>query len=196
MRIFLAGATGVIGARLLPRLLAAGHSVAAMTRTAARIPGIRALGATPVLCNVFDREALIDAVAAFAPDVVLHQLTDLPDRLEQLAEFMPANNRIRGEGTRNLVAAVQAAGASQLIAQSIAWRRPGIGPVIDEHEASVLSTGGTVLRYGQFYGPDTYYADSPPPPPRIHVDEAARRTLPFIDGPRGTFTLTDEGASP
>jgi hypothetical protein len=86
------------------------------------------------------------------------------------------------------LAAAQAVDASGFVAQSIAW---GSGPVIEAHENAVISAGGTVLRYGQFYGPGTYYENDPPPPPRIHVDDAARRTIPFLAGPRGIFVITD-----
>jgi len=193
MKVFLAGATGVIGIRLLPLLLGEGHVVAAMTRTAGKIEALRALGATPVHCDLFDLRALTAAVDAFRPDIVLHQVTDLPDQAERLPEFRPANERVRSEGTRNLLCAARAADAPHFIAQSIAW---GSGPVIEAHESSVILAGGTVLRYGQFYGPGTFYEQVPPPAPRIHIDEAARRTMPFLTGPRGTFTITDEEPAP
>jgi uncharacterized protein YbjT (DUF2867 family) len=193
MRIFLAGATGVIGGRLLPLLLAEGHVIAAMTRTPGKVDGLRTAGVTPVLCDLFDQRALIAAVGDFQPDAVLHQVTDLPDEAEKIKDFRPANDRVRSEGTRNLLAAAQAANASHFIAQSIAW---GSGPVIEAHESAVISAGGTVLRYGQFYGPGTFYENAPPPAPRIHVDEAARRTLPFLAGPRGILTITDEERAP
>jgi nucleoside-diphosphate-sugar epimerase len=193
MRIFLAGATGVIGFRLLPLMLAEGHVVAAMTRTAQKIDGLGAAGVTPVLCDVFDQVSLTAAVTDFKPDLVVHQMTDLPDRIEELADFLPRNDRVRSEGTRNLLAAAQAANASGLLAQSIAWRTgPGTGPVLDAHEHAVISAGGTVLRYGLFYGPGTFYESESPPAPRIHVDDAARRTMPFLAGPRGTFAITEE----
>lgn len=193
MRIFLAGATGVIGVRLLPLMLAEGHVIAAMTRTQGKIDGLRAAGVTPVLCDVFDQKSLVAAVKDFQPDVVVHQVTDLPDQIEKLADFLPANERVRSEGTRNLLAAAQAAKASGFLAQSIAWAN---GPVIEAHESGVISAGGTVLRYGQFYGPGTFYENEPPPAPRIHIDDAARRTMPFLAGPRGTFTITDEELAP
>src|SRR5687768_16376814 len=149
MKIFLAGATGVIGIRLLLLLLAEGHAIAAMTRTPAKIEGLHAAGVTPILCDVFDKEALIAAVKGFQPDLVVHQVTDLPDQIESLAEFLPRNNRVRSEGTQNLLAAAQAANTSGFLAQSIAWRTgPGTGPVLDAHENSVVAAGGTVLRYG------------------------------------------------
>jgi hypothetical protein len=193
MRIFLAGATGVIGIRLLPLMLAEGHAIAAMTRTPAKIDGLRAIGVTPVLCDLFDKTSLTAAVKDFRPDLVVHQVTDLPDRIEELAAFLPRNNRVRSEGTANLLSAARAASASGFLAQSIAWRSgPGTGPVLDAHENGVISAGGTVLRYGQFYGPKTFYEYDPPVAPRIHVDEAALRTMPFLAGPRGTFNITDE----
>jgi hypothetical protein len=189
MRIFLAGATGVIGVRLVPLMLAEGHIVAAMTRTPEKVDGLRALGVTPVLCDLFDQTSLTAAVKGFHPDVVAHQVTDLPDDIDKLAEFLAATGRVRSEGTRNLLAAAQAANASGFIAQSIAW---GSDPVLEAHENSVVSAGGTILRYGQFYGPGTYYEHDPPPAPRILVDEAARRTMPFLAGPRGIFTITED----
>src|SRR4029450_13266137 len=120
MRIFLAGATGVIGTRLLRLMLAEGHVVAAMTRTKDKIEGLHAAGVTPVWRDVFDQRALTAAVKDFKPDLIVHQVTDLPDRIEQLADFLPGNNRVRSEGTRNLLAAAQAVNAPGLLAQSIA----------------------------------------------------------------------------
>lgn len=191
MRLFLAGATGLIGSRLLPLLIAEGHVVAAMTRSPGKTDGLRAAGVEPVLCDLFDTAALLAAVGAFRPDVLMHQVTDLPDRLEDLPAYRAANERVRSEGTRNLLAVADRAGA-RVIAQSIAW---GSGPVIAAHESAVLAAGGTVLRYGQFYGPGTFYPAEPPPAPRIHVDAAARRTMAFLAGPRGTFTIAED-ASP
>lgn len=197
MRIFLAGGTGVIGIRLLPLMLAEGHVIAAMTRTRGKIDGLRAIGVIPVLCDLFDQASLMAAVKDFQPDVIVHQATDLPDQIEKLAEFLPGNDRVRSEGTRNLLTAARAAKASGFVAQSIAWRSgPGTGPVLDAHESGVISAGGTVLRYGLFYGPGTFFENDPPPPPRIHVDDAARRTMPFLAGPRGIFTITDEDLAP
>ena len=153
MRIFLAGATGVIGIRLLGLLVADGHTVAGMTRSPDKRDRLVALDAEPVVCDVFDADALTDAVTRFRPDAVLHQLTDLPDRAEQLREFAARNDRIRGEGTRNLIAAARAAGAPHLLAQSIAWTPSGRAEVIASHEQQILDAGGVVVRYGQLYGP-------------------------------------------
>src|SRR5436309_1344302 len=183
MRVFLAGATGVIGIRLLPLLVEAGHRVAGMTRSDAKVATLQALGAEPVVCDVFDADALTDAVTSFRSDAVIHQLTDLPDRLADLAKHGADNDRMRSEGTRNLIAAAKAAGASRFVAQSIAWRPPTRGEVVDSHERQVLEIGGVVTRYGQLYGPGTYYPDEAPEHPRIHVDAAARATPPLLDAP-------------
>ena len=195
MRIFLAGATGVIGIRLLPLLLADGHTVAGMTRSAEKIDLLRALGADPVVCDVFDAAALTKAVTTFQPDAVIHQLTDLPDHIDQLSEFAPRNDRMRTEGTRNLVAAAKAAAARHFLAQSIAWRPPGRGEIVDQHERQVLDVGGVVVRYGQLYGPGTFYEDEIPAPPRIHVDAAAQATPPLIHAPSGVVVLAEEAHS-
>ena len=100
MRVFLAGATGVIGIRLLPLLVADGHRVAAMTRTSGKADQLRGLGAEPVVCDVFDAAKLAAAVKAFAPSLVTHQLTDLPDNLEQLREYGARNDRVRASRRR------------------------------------------------------------------------------------------------
>jgi uncharacterized protein YbjT (DUF2867 family) len=174
-------------------MLAAGHAVAGMTRTKGKIDGLRVLGVTPVWCDVFDQKSLTAAVADFEPDVIVHQVTDLPDEIEKLDQFLPGNNRVRSEGTRTLLAAAQTVCVAGFVAQSIAWRTgPGTGPILDAHEDGVIAAGGTVLRYGLFYGPGTFFEKDPPPAPRIHVDAAARRTMPFLGGKRGIFTITEE----
>ncbi|MCP9620628.1 Putative NADH-flavin reductase [Nocardia otitidiscaviarum] len=195
MRIFLAGATGVLGGRLVPLLIAAGYQVAGMTRSADKAAGLRAAGAEPVVCDVYDGAALTDAVVAYAPDLVMHQLTDLPDDPARIAEGRGANARIRVEGTRNLLAAAAAAGAPRVIAQSVAWELGGEGQRAAEFlEESVLAADGVVLRYGQFYGPGTYYPDGMPDDPRIHIDEAAARTLLALDLTPGVYRLVDGAA--
>ncbi|WP_040795257.1 NAD-dependent epimerase/dehydratase family protein [Nocardia higoensis] len=191
MRIFLAGATGVIGIRLLPLLTAAGHQVAGMTRSAGRSAAIVAAGAQPVVCDVYDRGALTAAVVDFHPDLVMHQLTDLPDDAAQLAERAAANARIRTEGTANLIAAAKEARAPRFLAQSIAWVPAGRAETIAGYERAVLDIGGVVVRYGQFYGPGTYYETEPPGHPRIHVDDAAARTVPLLDAPSGVVVLAE-----
>jgi uncharacterized protein YbjT (DUF2867 family) len=190
--VFVAGASGVIGVRLVPLLVAEGHVVAGMTRSEAKAEQLRSLGAEPVVCDVYDAAALTDAVAAFGPEMVMHQVTDLPDAVEQIAEFSARNDRIRIEGTRNLLAAAKAAQAPRFLAQSIAWRPPGRGEVVDAHEQQVLDADGIVVRYGQLYGPGTYYEDEIPPPPRIHIDAAARKTVPLLEAEPGVVVLAED----
>jgi uncharacterized protein YbjT (DUF2867 family) len=193
MRIFLAGASGVIGQRLIPRLLDAGHVVGGMTRSEGNTQLLVELGAEPLTCDVFDREALIRAVADFGPDVVLDELTDLPDEVERIAEHTQRNARIRTEGTRNLIEAARRSGSPKLVAQSVAWPLPD-GPDADavaDLERSVLAEGGVVLRYGQFYGPGTYHEQRPPEEPRVHVDRAAERTVEALHEPTGVIVVVD-----
>jgi nucleoside-diphosphate-sugar epimerase len=193
MRIFLAGASGVIGRRLVPALVAAGHDVMGMSRSESGAAIVTQLGGRAVVCDVFDREALANAVADFGPDLVMHQLTDLPDSYADLASSRAANGRIRVDGTRNLIDAAEAAGHPRLIAQSIAWQLPS-GPGADAVvtlESSVLAYGGVVLRYGQFYGPGTYYETDPPEEPRVRIERAADRTLAALEAAGGTITVLD-----
>ena len=192
MRIFLAGASGVIGIRLLPLLVDQGHVVAAMTRAAEKAADLRTLGGEPVVCDVFDADRLTEAVARFQPEAVMHQLTDLPDRVEELDAYAAANDRIRSEGTRNLIAAAQAAGVAHFVAQSIAWRSGGLrDEAVDLHERLVVEIGGVVARYGRLYGPGTYYEGTPPPHPRIQVDDAVRATPPLLEAPAGIVSIVE-----
>jgi len=191
MRVFLAGATGVIGVRLLPLLIETGHVVAGMTRSPRKATQIAAVGGEPIVCDVYDGEALTEAVVGFAPEAVVHQLTDLPDSLTDLRRHAAANDRMRTEGTRNLVAAAQAAGTGRFVAQSIAWRPTGRAAAVEAHEQKVLAIRGVVVRYGRLYGPGTFYDDELPPPPRVHVDEAARATPALLEAPSGIVTVVD-----
>jgi uncharacterized protein YbjT (DUF2867 family) len=192
MRIFVAGASGVIGIRLVPLLVAEGHAVAALTRSARKAPELEKLGAVAVVCDVYDFAALRDAVVAFEPDAVMHQLTDLPDDVSKLGALSERNDRMRTEGTHNLIAAAQAAAAQHLYAQSIAWKLPpDRAATVETHERAILAAGGVVIRYGQLYGPGTYYETEQPPPPKIAVDEAARRTMELLDAPSAVFELVD-----
>ena len=178
MRIFVAGATGVIGRRLVPLLLAGGHDVAAMTRRADAGGRLRAIGAEPVVADAFDRAAVLTAMVRFAPEVVIHQLTDLG------AGDSASNAALRIEGTRNLVDGALAAGARRVVAQSIAWAyAPGASPADEltglDTEAPPprqITIGGiaaleaavraapewVVLRYGALYGPGTWLAADGP----------------------------------
>jgi nucleoside-diphosphate-sugar epimerase len=171
MKVFLAGAAGVIGRILIPLLIADGVEVVGTTRSPERESLVRALGAMPVIVNALDRERLIAAVTGARPDVIMHQLTDL--RGGSFAD----NARLRIEGTRNLVDAARAAGVSRLIAESISWCYvPGAGPAHEQEpldvdapsprretvaavqalEQAVLALpDGVVLRYGILYGAGT-----------------------------------------
>jgi nucleoside-diphosphate-sugar epimerase len=193
VRIFLAGASGVIGVRLVPLLVQAGHEVAGMTRSPGKAALLRELGAEPVVCDVYDLSTLTSSTTALRPELVMHQLTDLPDDLKRLALHVRANNRIRTEGTRNLIDAARSAGAQRFIAQSIAFKPPGVGRAIAKHEQMVLDFGGVVLEYGWFYGPGTYAGETGRVPrPRIHVDEAARRTVELLDAPSGVIVIAEQ----
>ena len=191
MRIVIAGATGVIGERLVPLLISAGHDVLGLTRSPTRLAGLEATGASGRVVDVFDRDGLLATVTDFAPDLVMHQLTDLPDDAADLPRFAAGNARIRSEGTRNLLAAAAAAGAPRFLAQSIAWTPTTNAEVVEQHEQMVLEASGVVVRYGQFYGPGTFYPDEPPAEPRVHVEEAARRTVELLDAPSGVVIVTD-----
>lgn len=192
MRIFLAGATGVIGSRLVPLLSAAGHVVVGLTRTDAKASSLEDLGAEPVVGDVYDRDWIIAAVTAFRPEAVMHQLTDLPDDVTRIGDFVAANSRIRREATPNLLDATRKSGATRLLAQSVAWELAGDGGrAVAEMEAMVLEAGGTVLRYGQFYGEGTYHPSSQPPHPRIHIDDAARRTVTALEVGPGIVEIVE-----
>jgi nucleoside-diphosphate-sugar epimerase len=185
MRIFVAGATGAIGRPLLPMLVEAGHEVVGMTRSKENARGIRDAGAQPVVADALDADALAAVVQAAEPDVLVHQLTAIPPVTDGrgFAEQFEATNRLRREGTRNLVAAARSAGARRLVAQGLAqayapvggWVKseddplyadaePPFGEIFGaliDLEAAVLGAAdleGLVLRYGSFYGPGTAYA--------------------------------------
>ncbi|MGD8167848.1 NAD-dependent epimerase/dehydratase family protein [Herbiconiux sp. P16] len=193
-RIFLAGASGVIGQRLIPLLVEAGHVVGGMTRSAGKADRIAQLGAEPIVVDVFDREALIRVVSDFRPDVILNELTDLPDDVTKIGDHADLNARIRTEGNQNIIDAGRASGSSpRILAQTVAWQLPD-GPdarAVATLEASVLAEGGVVLSYGQFYGPGTYNVDQIPAEPRVQIDRAASRTVELLDAPTGVVVITD-----
>ena len=217
MKIFLAGATGAIGRRLTPLLVAAGHRVTGMTRNPASADALEKAGISAALVDVFDADALKTAMVDAAPEVVMHQLTDLPRVLEnenQLAAAYPRNARIRLHGTRNLIAAAQAAAARRFIVQSVAFGyAPGREPHSEddpldvkggpravtigaaaEMERQVLTSGmeGIVLRYGFFYGPGTWH-EGPTRRPAVHIDAAAHAAvLAVTRGHTGTYNIVEE----
>jgi nucleoside-diphosphate-sugar epimerase len=195
VRVFLAGATGVLGVRLVPLLVSAGHDVTAMTRSASKAEPLRALGTTPVVADVYDRDAVFSAVLAAAPTLVLDELTDLPDDEAQLTRVGGgANARMRRIGTRTLLDACASAGVERFFVQSVAWTIGGDnGAAVAEMEGMVLDAGGVVLRYGQFYGPATYHLE-PPAPPRVHIDDAARQTVALLDTPASSIVTIVDGS--
>jgi nucleoside-diphosphate-sugar epimerase len=221
VRIFLAGASGAIGRRLTPLLLAAGHEVTGTTRSAGKAEQLKARGVEPLVVDVFDAGALRNAVVAARPETVIHQLTDLPQVLDpaSLRDALARNSRLRIEGTANLVAAARAAGARRLIAQSIAFAyadgpephaetdmlvsgegdQPSAvtGRGVRALEQAVLNApgiDGIVLRYGRLYGPGTWNTPNPRAP--LHVDAAAQAALlALTQGGAGIYNIAeDDGA--
>ncbi|MGK5673311.1 epimerase [Micromonospora sp. URMC 106] len=170
--------------------------MAGITRTAAKAELVEALGAEPVLCDVYDAPALMTGMKDFRLDFVLHELTDLPDTAEELPARRADNARIRIAGTRDLIAAATAAGCGRLLAQSAAWELPSGDGVeaVWALEDAVLGFGGVVLRYGHFYGPGTFYPDVSPVGPPIHIDAAVERTVPALDRPSRILAITDDTA--
>jgi quercetin dioxygenase-like cupin family protein len=197
MRIFLAGASGVIGQRLIPRLVQAGYVVGGMTRSPSKMELLSHLGAEPILCDVFDRESLITAVRDFKPDVILNELTDLPDDVAKISEHADLNARIRTEGNHNLLEAARQSGSPKILAQSVAWQLPD-GPdarAVADLEHSVLAEGGVVLRYGMFYGPGTYNQQQLPEEPRVQIDQAAQRTVEALGESTGVVVIVEQRQS-
>jgi nucleoside-diphosphate-sugar epimerase len=206
MRVFLAGATGVIGRVLTPLLVERGHEVIGMTRSSERAARLRAQGATPVVCDALDAAGLMSAVERSRPEAVIHQLTAIPSHLDtrRAASQLAPTNRLRREGTRNLIAAAQAVGARRLVAQSIAfvyaptgdWIKTEdapldsdspFGPVVEaiqSLEEQVLGAGGVVLRYGYFYGPGTQLA-----PDGQYGELVRQRRLPIVGSGEGRWSF-------
>ena len=211
MHVFVAGASGAIGRQLVPQLVAAGHRATGMTRTPAKAELLRRLGAEPVVCDAFDAEGLERAVAAAAPDAVVHELTAIPAAIDprRFAEQFEENDRLRVEGTRNLVAAALSAGVRRVVAESISFAyAPGGGGLrveddplglgapepwgrtiraVDALEQAVLSApglGGTVLRYGTLYGPGTFYARD-----GSTAEAVRRRRLPLVGAGAGVTSF-------
>ena len=217
-RVFMAGAAGAIGRQMCRLLVKDGYTVIGTTRKPERLAALKALGVIPVVVDVYDAELLHSVVAAAKPDIVVHQLTDLPFGLDP--RLMPdariRNARLRETGTRNLVSAAIAAHAKHFVAQSIAFAyAPGTLPydeasalnVASTDEAAALSARAvasleqqvldgpflsTVLRYGKLYGPGTGFEMSPAGGP-VHVDaaaDAARRAIQ--SGQSGIFNIAEE----
>ncbi len=207
MRVFVAGASGAIGRRLMPKLVAAGHEATGMSRSDERAERIREAGAKAVVADVFDEDRVRSVMAEASPDVVVHQLTSLPDRLDfRDQSIYDATNRVRGEGTRILIESARAAGARRLVAQSIAfiyapqgdWVKDENAPLLEdapggfgegarvvrEMERAVVGAEGLVLRYGFFYGPGTYYASD-----GSSAEDVRKRRQPIVGKGTGTFSF-------
>ncbi|KAF1003509.1 MAG: hypothetical protein GAK28_04645 [Luteibacter sp.] len=217
--ILVAGATGAIGRRLLPRLVAAGHRVIGVTRDAAKADGLLALGALPLVADVFDADRLRQSVMAAKPDIVIHQLTDLPRNLDpsRMEEGVRRNARIRGEGTANLVKAAEAAGVRRIVAQSIAWAyAPGPSRFAEDDALDLAASGlraisvggvaalegavlgaqgieGVVLRYGQLWGDGTGTDTPDGKDMALHVDGAVSAALAALEHvPAGIYNIADD----
>jgi len=212
MRIFVAGATGAIGSRLLPLLVQAGHAVTGMTRSESRTAGIRNAGADAVVADALEPLSVLQAVKRARPDVIVHQLTAIPQELNlrKFREQFEPTNRLRTAGTDHLLAAARSAGVRRFVAQSYAgWpnARNG-GPVKTEddpldsnppaamretlqaiqHVESAVTREpaieGLVLRYGGFYGPGNAIAEGGPV-----VNEIRRRRVPIVGGGTGVWSF-------
>lgn len=209
MRVFVAGASGAIGRPLVRQLVAAGHEVTGMTRREESAEQIRRRGAKAAVCDVFDVPALERAVRDAEPDAVIHELTALPPRISPKREYLGATNRLRSEGTRNLIAAARAAGARRVIAKSVAFLYAPEGDRVKDEGAPLLSdapgsfgeavdaladlerqvTGldemeGIVLRYGWFYGPGTYLAHD-----GYQTEDVLKRRFPIVGDGDGVFSF-------
>ena len=216
MNVFVAGASGVIGQPLLKLLRDAGHALTGTTRSQSKIAMIESLGARGVVADAFDADAMQKAVLAAKPDVVIHQLTDLPDVSDpaQMAVVREKNARLRIEGTRNLMAAAKAAGVRRVVAQSIAFiYEPGRKPhreddPLDKSESQRLTMSGVValedavlgtpgidgivLRYGRLYGPGTWF-DQPGGPGPLMADAAAHAALLALTrGAPGVYNIAED----
>jgi len=197
MRIFVAGGSGTIGVPLVRALVSAGHQVTAMTRSPEKQSELRALGATPAVADAFDAAAVRRVVADARPEVVIHQLTALPKDGPKSSADLEGTNRLRIEGTRNLLAAAVSAGARRFIGGSFALLPSQRGAesfadaaaeavrsmetqIVDASRAGQIE--GVVLRYGLFYGPGT-------PSTENMVKLVRRRRLPVIRGDRGQLPV-------
>lgn len=202
MRVFVAGATGAIGRPLVRQLLAAGHEVVGMTRSAEKARALEEAGARGVVCDAYDRDGVIAAVADAAPDALVHQLTDIPQ--EMGTREYPTNNRIRREATPHLLDAAAAAGVRRIVAQSIAFlyapspdgpadesAPPALdGPTAEtirtmlDVERAVVAAGGLALRYGFFYGPGTHFARD-----GSGAQLVRKRRFPIVGDGSGVFSF-------
>ena len=221
MKVFVAGATGVLGRALVPRLVARGHDVVGMTRSPAKQELLRSLGATPVVADALDRDGVARAVASAAPEVIVHQLTALSGDFDMrhIDRFFEPTNRLRVDGTDHLLAAGRDAGARRFVAQSFAgWPAARTGGPVKEEDApldpdppkqlrgmlaairhledAVVGADrleGVVLRYGGFYGPGTSLSADPA---AAHGAAIRTRRFPVVGDGGGvwSFVHVDDAA--
>lgn len=219
--VFLAGASGVIGLPLSKALLEQGHTVYGTTRSQTKADMLAKIGVKPVVVDAFDADKLVQVVTEVRPDIVLHQLTDLPDNLDagEMAEGLVRNARIREEGTRNLVRAAEAAGVKKVIAQSICFvyepsdnlpqdetapllnfSDPDYGETsraVHSLETQVLNGkfSGAVLRNGWLYGEHTGFDAPVGFVPSVSVDAAVRAIILAMEkDAEGLFNIADDDA--
>ena len=218
MRVFLAGGSGAVGSRLVSLLAAAGHHVTASTRTSAKVAGLRAAGAEPVILDLLDRGAVTTAVTIARPDVIIHQATALAavHGLKDFDREFSVTNALRTEGTEYLIGAARAAGTKRFVAQSYAgWptvreggRVKSEDDPLDAHPPRTMARSleairrletavselreitGVVLRYGSFYGPGTSIGFAPGGEPGDVLRLIQGRKLPVIGGGRGVWSFT------
>ena len=217
MKVFVAGGTGAMGRRLVPQLLAAGHTVVAMTRSERNASWLRALGADAAIADALDRSAVVQALRRAQPDAVIHQLTGLAGAksFKNFDREFASTNRLRTEGTDFLVEGARAAGVQRFIAQSYGnwnYARTGTGlkteadeldpmpppnqvkslEAIRHLERAVLDFGGIALRYGNFYGPGTGIDTD-----GDVVAQVRKRRLPIVGDGTGvwSFVHMDDAAS-
>jgi nucleoside-diphosphate-sugar epimerase len=213
MKVFVAGATGALGQRLVPQLVARGHEVIGMTQTPSKQDLLRVLGARPVVADALDADAVARAVAEAEPDVIVHQLTALKAiDFRHIDRSFALTNRLRTEGTDHLLAAGRAVGVRRVVAQSFTgwpFARTG-GPVkteedpLDPHPPSALKAtldairhveravtaidwgDGVVLRYGGFYGPGTNLSSDPT---AEMADVVRKRKFPLVGDGAGVWSF-------
>jgi nucleoside-diphosphate-sugar epimerase len=210
MRVFLAGGTGVIGRALVPQLTDAGHEVVAMTRFEERAERLREQGVQAVVCDAFDAPRVERAVVDARAEVVVNQLTDIPRAINprKFEDQFATNDRLRVDGTRNLVRAAEAAGARRIVSQSIAfayapgdglrseddrlfedapepWAR-SVGAVraLEQHTLGSGTVEGVVLRYGYFYGPGSSYAGDGSTAAMVR-----KRAFPLVGGGTAVYSF-------
>jgi nucleoside-diphosphate-sugar epimerase len=209
MKVFVAGATGALGRPLVRQLVEAGHEVTGMTRSPARVAELRKAGAEAVVCDAFDAVGLREVVLAAQPEGVVHALTALPQRVNPRSDYLAATNRVRTEGTRNLIAAAQAAGAQRLVAESVCFfyrpegdwvkgeeaplnedapgrMREGAAALVELERQVTGAEGieGLVLRCGWFYGPGTHLAAD-----GGSAEEVRKRRYPIVGPGTGIFSF-------